>query len=84
MEGNVEELRKTIFGDKCYFCGDNYEDRRLVIHRKDGEPHQSSLLWSEVRLKSLNPDDWVALCLKCHRYVHWAMENLNLTYKDLE
>ncbi len=80
----IEELRKSLFGRDCHFCGDNYESRRLTIHRKDGRPHRDSLVWSESSLKSLNPDEWTALCQKCHRYVHWAEENFGLSWDDLK
>lgn len=75
---DIEDLRKSIFGEECHFCGKDYENRRLAIHRKDGRAHRSSLLWSERNLKALNPDEWIALCQKCHRYVHWAEDILNL------
>ena len=79
---DIEDLRKSIFGEECHFCGKDYENRRLAIHRKDGRAHRSSLLWSERNLKALNPDEWIALCQKCHRYVHWAEDilKMNLNY----
>lgn len=29
------------------------------------------------------PDEWAALCQKCHRYVHWAEGNLGLEWDDM-
>ncbi|MFW9965451.1 MAG: hypothetical protein ACFFCX_17895, partial [Candidatus Sifarchaeia archaeon] len=81
--GDVRELRKLLFGNECYFCKDSNDKRRLVIHRKDGKSH-NRILWQENKLKYLNPDEWVVLCQKCHRYVHWAEEKLGLMWKDLK
>ncbi|MFW9890277.1 MAG: sigma factor-like helix-turn-helix DNA-binding protein, partial [Candidatus Thorarchaeota archaeon] len=82
--GGVEELRDVLFGVECHFCGTDYEDRRLVIHRKDGRPHNLRLLEKERYLRTLKLDEWVALCQKCHRYVHWAEEKLGLSWSDLK
>lgn len=58
-------------------------EKRLAIHKKDGERHSDELLWSKEKLSELNPDDWVPLCSKHHRYVHWAMDNLGFSWRDL-
>lgn len=81
---NVETLRRRLFGEQCYFCGSYYNGRRLTIHRKDGKQHRSVLLWSQRNLKSLDSNEWVSLCQKCHRYVHWAMDNLQMKWEDFE
>jgi len=81
--GNVKELRRLLFGDECYFCNVDNEERKLVIHRRDGRPHNRDILWRENGLGYLNPEDWVLLCRKCHRYVHWAEDNLGLAWEDL-
>lgn len=80
LVGEVEDIRKALFGDECYFCGAIPEGKRLVIHRKDGSPHRGSLLWSKERLRELKSEEWQALCTKHHRYVHWAMKNLGLKW----
>jgi DNA-binding XRE family transcriptional regulator len=79
---SIKKVRKRLFGAECDVCSES-ENRRIIIHRKDGRPHQNSLLWSRGNLESLNPDEWVALCQKCHRYVHWAEDNLGLSWDDL-
>jgi hypothetical protein len=84
VEGNVEEMRKTLFGDKCHFCGTVPEGMRLVVHRKDGSKHSRRLLSLKKYLRELNPDEWVALCQKHHRYVHWAMDRLHLRWQDMD
>ena len=38
----------------------------------------------EKFFRTLNPDEWVSLCQKEHRHVHWAMEKLNLSWEDFE
>ena len=74
----IKDLREILFGNKCYFCGADNTKRRLPIHRKDGRPHRSSLLWSKGNLKVLDPEEWVALCQKCHRYVPVSYTHLTL------
>jgi transposase len=84
VERKVETLRRYLFGRQCHFCGTEFNGRRLTIHRKDGRQHRSVILWSERNLKSLNPSEWVLLCQKCHRYVHWAMDNLQMKWENFE
>ncbi len=83
-EETVEEMRKAIFGEECHFCGTIPEGKRLVIHRKDGTRHRDGLLWSREQLPNLDPDEWVPLCQKHHRYVHWAMDELGFNWDNLE
>ncbi|UCH05385.1 MAG: helix-turn-helix domain-containing protein [Candidatus Thorarchaeota archaeon] len=80
----AEDFRKALFGDECYFCGPMPAEKRLVIHRKDGESHRRGILWSEEHLQRMDPDEWQALCQKHHRYVHWAMKYLGLKWNDIE
>ena len=80
---DVSELRKELFGESCYFCGQIPDDKRLVIHKKDGEEHDKEDLWEKERLQSLDIDDWVPLCNKHHRYTHWAMKRINMTWPDI-
>jgi hypothetical protein len=61
-----------IFGTVCVLCGrERYTDRRHHLHRKNGEYHHSS---RTVLLALKNPDDWVRLCIYCHKSVHWLLE----------
>ncbi len=80
----IDELRKRIFGEKCSICDSDKDNRRPAIHRKDGRPHRSNFLRLERNLKLLDPSEWVALCQKCHRYVHWAMDNLHMKWENFE
>ncbi len=83
-EGDVNDIRKMLFGNNCKLCGVTGNDKMLKIHRKDGKSHHNRLLWSKKNLQQLNPDDWASLCQKCHRYVHWAMDELGLEWSDLK
>jgi len=80
---DVDELRKALFGEDCYFCGPIPSDKALAIHRKDGEDHDKRDLWDNKKLQGLDPDEWVPLCQRHHRYAHWAMNRLNRTWQDL-
>jgi DNA-directed RNA polymerase specialized sigma subunit len=83
FEGSTKELRMTLFGENCYSCSVHYEEKTLVIHRKDGRPHHPKLLEHERYFRTLDPREWVSLCRKCHRYVHWTMDNAGLKWSDL-
>ncbi|MHA2377965.1 MAG: helix-turn-helix transcriptional regulator [Candidatus Thorarchaeota archaeon] len=84
LVGEVEDIRRALFGDECYFCGPLSEEKALVIHRKDGKPHRKHTLWSKDHLHRMGPDDWQALCQKHHRYVHWGMKQLGMKWEDIE
>jgi transposase len=84
FHGKSDDLRRVIFGENCYSCGVHYEEKTLVTHRKDGRPHSPKLIAHEKNFRTLNPDDWVSLCRKCHRYVHWTMDKLHMNWADLE
>lgn len=80
---NLENLRCELFGESCHFCGTRSTEKKIVVHRKDFRPHNKRLLESKRYLRTLNPDDWAALCNKCHRYTHWAHEILGMDKDDL-
>jgi len=73
-----QELRETIFGTTCYYCGPEYGERHLIIHRKDNSPHEPYLLWSREYLMSVNPKEWVAVCQDCHTKIHWTMDRFGV------
>ena len=81
---SAKDVRKSLFGESCHFCGDIEEGKKMVIHRKDGRPHENRILASTKYLRNLNPDDWVALCNKCHRQVTWARDTLGMIWIDLD
>jgi hypothetical protein len=78
-----QELREAIFGTDCCYCGPAYGERQLIIHRKDGTPHEQYLLWSREFLLSINPDEWVAVCQDCHTLIHWTMDRFGLDERFL-
>jgi len=84
FNGTAVELRRTIFGENCYTCGVHYEEKTMVIHRKDGRPPDRKLLAYEKYFRTLNPDEWVSLCRKCHRHITWTMDKLGIEWDDLE
>lgn len=81
---DVDEIKKEIFGEECYFCGQLPDDKRLTIHRKDGAPHGDKHLKTKEGLLGLDPAEWQAMCTKHHRYVHWAMRRLGMKWADIE
>jgi DNA-binding transcriptional regulator LsrR (DeoR family) len=85
FEGSEEELRRAIFGEECHFCGLHYDKgKRVILHRKDGRPHNNRLITQERYFRTLDPEEWVSLCQKHHRYVHWAMNDLGLEWDNLK
>ncbi len=83
FEGNLSDLVRVIIGESCQFCGVHYKEKILVTHRKDGRPHEKNLFRNEENLQYLKPEEWVSLCRKHHRYVHWAMDVLGMQWSDL-
>ena len=80
---NLENLRRGLFGESCHFCGTRSSEKKIAIHRKDFRPHNKRLLESKKYLRTLDPNDWAALCNRCHRYTHWAHETLGMDWDDL-
>ncbi len=76
----ISDMRDEIFGKDCVSCGRPKRD----IHRKNGEPHKSELLWRKKELEKLNPDDWVALCRRCHKVTHSLMKVFGCEWDDIE
>ena len=77
----VKALRENLFGNECRICG---AKRKLAIHKKDGQEHEGNLLWKPEQLKSLNANNWVALCIPCHRGVHWAMKYCGYDWEEIQ
>ncbi|MFW9888737.1 MAG: hypothetical protein ACFFER_11165, partial [Candidatus Thorarchaeota archaeon] len=77
----IKDLRDKIFGTECRLCGEN---RKLAIHRKDGTEHDRHFLWRIGFLESINPDEWVPLCIPCHRGVHWLKEFRRFEWDTIE
>ncbi len=79
---SAKEVRKSLFGESCHFCGEIEEGKNRVSHRKDGRPHENRILASAKYLRNLDSDEWVGLCNKCHRQVTWARDTLGMKWDD--
>ena len=78
----AKELRETMFGCECMICKASQDERMLAVHRKDGSPHESEVVWNPESLQNLQPEEWVLLCPRCHRAVHWSMTYLSMKWQD--
>ena len=79
-EKNREKKRKwvSLFGDKCFDCGNSYPDCVYDFHHlygKDANPSKA-LTWSDDRaIEELSK--CVLLCANCHRIRHFGKEVVN-------
>lgn len=88
MQNRIIRQRKgKIIGDKignkCFFCG---YVTRLQTHRKDGTEHTSLPNMSKkdmISELSKNSNEYVRLCYKCHKSVHWCMIYLGLSWEQI-
>lgn len=80
----IKKMRSDLFGTTCRICGIGSEERLIAIHQKNGEIHCKEALWRMTYLKSVNPEDWAALCIACHRGVHWLMDRTGMQWRDIE
>ena len=78
----AKELREAIFGRECKICNASQDERMLAVHRKDGALHKPEVVWNPESLRSLHPEDWVMLCPRCHRAVHWSKTYLSMKWQD--
>lgn len=66
----------------CLFCG---YDKRLICHRKDGNSHEKlSSLGLRALKNELEIGEYVRVCFKCHKAIHWCMDNLGMRWEDIE
>ncbi len=81
----IKSERDRIFGTKCYACGVESKPRKSHhLHRKDGMEHDRHLFRSLKRIRSLNPDEWVLLCPRCHLGVHMLMKVFEYEWKRID
>lgn len=71
-----QEQIKDAFENECYFC-DAF--KKLLIHRKDGQPH----VWGASLDVLRNINDYTLLCCYCHTGIHWCMKHLGFTWDDV-
>jgi len=75
------EVADRIVGPSCCFCG---YDVRLIVHRKDGTPHERFDTLSISRFtQELQTGQYARVCFKCHKAVHWAMKYLGMTWEEM-
>jgi DNA-directed RNA polymerase specialized sigma24 family protein len=81
----LKAARLRIFGTKCYAChSDTNTMKNHHLHRKDGMEHDRNQFRSLKRLESLNPDEWVPLCDRCHLGVTMLMKVFRLDWDKIE
>jgi hypothetical protein len=83
LREDIRELRFDMFGDECEVCQRHREDVKLILHRKDGEPHHRNSTWTQEFVKTVDPDDWVMLCIRCHNGIHWLMKRLGVKWNQV-
>jgi len=74
----IRRKADEVFGTKCFFCENR---KKLTLHNKKGERHPT---WLTARLALRNPIEWVRLCHKCHRGVHFCMEAMGMDWEEIE
>jgi len=77
----IKDLRAEKFGTRCRICE---ETKHLSIHKKDGEEHNKEFLWRKMNLENVNPEEWAALCISCHRGTHWMMNRYGKDWDSIE
>lgn len=76
---NNRERAFTLLGSRCCFCP-QFNKKALVFHEIHGKPHITN---DAFRTVLRNPENFVVLCKKCHTGVHFCMEVLGFTWKDI-
>jgi predicted HNH restriction endonuclease len=71
-----KELRDKLFGSSCAICGSSLKAKSLPIHEKNGLNHLE-------REALKRPEDFVRLCIICHKGVHWCMEQFGMSWDDI-
>jgi uncharacterized cysteine cluster protein YcgN (CxxCxxCC family) len=72
-------------GQAAYACGSEKKpNKNLHLHRKDGTEHSRHLFRSQKKLESLIPDEWAALCDRCHLGIHLLMKTFRFDWLRIE
>lgn len=65
------------FGRTCFICGTDVKVKyKFAFHEISGRKHKNA-----EYLK--NPENFVLLCKRCHLGVHFCMELLSLSWKEI-
>jgi hypothetical protein len=76
-----KELKLQYLGKNCFVCG---RDGKLISHRKDGFKHKDFNFMTIQEYKDeLSSGQYVNLCYRCHKGVHFCMDILHLTWTQL-
>ena len=76
-----KDIISSYLGDSCFFC--DYK-RRLVTHRKDGNSHEKLInLKINLLKQELETNNYVYVCYKCHKAIHWCMIYLGFDWDKL-
>jgi hypothetical protein len=81
----LKDTRLRMFGSRCHAChSEKKPNKSLHLHRKDGTEHDRHLFRSLKKLKSLKPEEWSALCDRCHLGIHLLMKVFGFDWKRIE
>ena len=84
--GKERVRRRTLlrlrFGKNCFFCD---WERSLLMHEKHGRRHRDLTQMTKAEFANVvEGDDFVRVCLRCHKTVHWCMDYLGLAWEEIE
>jgi hypothetical protein len=71
----VDSEIDRLVGSKCAICKSN---QYLICHRKNGIKHPKG---KEYVFK--HPEEFVRVCLPCHKPIHWAMKYFNMSWNQI-
>jgi len=78
---HCKELKNKLrleFGNKCFLC--KYE-KKLSFHEVNGNKHPIGNSTPYYIRK--HPKDFVLVCYRCHRGLHFCMNMLRLTWQQI-
>jgi len=89
------KLFDTVFGNTCFICkrghihykNDSLGRTILQIHRIDGKKHEIFVDMSkEDLMREINEhkNEYVRLCWRCHKSVHWCMEHFGFDWEKIK
>lgn len=80
-----QRMASEAVGSRCLFCADQRVGvGGLVLHRKDGATHRSfAHMNADEFEREIHSGEYVRLCSRCHKAVHWAMDHLRFTWDDI-
>jgi len=77
----VKQVCWEGFPRECFFCGKS--PFRLALHEKHGKRHPSGGAYRGARYIQKHRDDFVPICTPCHKHVHFCMNYLHLSWKQI-